>query len=230
MNSGEKIMETAAEIEALLISSIEALFSEVIFPNYGKVTSDGVKLGPTWWTQKLEAQGIVMAVHAIESRVSRWRKRTRSETESDLTSSPTDNQAASIRSAKSALRQHPELAGAFVEDPEIRRALNRAVDEHDRRQAGKRAQRTERKQNQDEVGQRLDNLAWVTLLGEAAERWARDAGEALRHIDRLPDSEKYWLTGATDRADSAVRATRRLIELGQPEMDAELRHLVENGG
>jgi hypothetical protein len=128
------------------------------------------------------------------------------------------------------LISEPDVAEQVVSQPETRRSINRATDVHDRREAEQRAQRTERIQNQDEVGQRLDNLAWVTMLGEAAERWARDAGEALRHIDRLPDSEKHWLTGATDRADSAVRATRRLIELGQPEMDAELRHLVENGG
>ncbi len=45
-------METAAEIEALLVQSVDDLFAEIIFPNYGKVTSDGVTLGPTWWSER----------------------------------------------------------------------------------------------------------------------------------------------------------------------------------
>ncbi|MGH9251971.1 MAG: hypothetical protein ACRD0W_21005, partial [Acidimicrobiales bacterium] len=115
--------------EALLVQSIDDLFAEIIFPNYGKITSDGMTLGPTWWAQKLEAQGIVISIHAIESRVSRWRQRARSEAESGLATSPTPVHTGNVRGAKSAIRRHPELAGELVNDPDVLQAVRRALDE-----------------------------------------------------------------------------------------------------
>lgn len=230
MTTGDRIMETAAEVEALLIRSINELFAAVIFPNYGKVTSDGVTLGPTWWSQKLEAQGIIMTVHAIESRVSRWRQKSRSETDAGLAYEPDYYQRDAVRRAKRAITDNPELASTLIEDPETRRALNRAAFDHDIQQAKQRTQRTERIEKQDPIGQRIDNLKTVTELGEVCERFSRDGNEALRKIGDLPESERFWLTGSIDRAEATVRAARRYLELGRSEIDAELRNLVENGG
>jgi hypothetical protein len=241
-NYEERIMETAAEIEALLINSINELFAEVIFPNYGKVTSDGIKLGPTWWSQKFEAQGIVMTAHAIESRVSRWRQKTMSEAESDLTrAEPNSRYGRAINTLRNQpaerkaeiareLLAQPEVAAQVVTDKQARATVNRAADDYYQRQASERADRTERKAAEDGTDKRVDALLWVNRLGEAQERYSREVNEALRHIGELPESERYWLTGATDRAESSLRATRRYLELGKSEFDAELETLLKNGG
>jgi hypothetical protein len=128
------------------------------------------------------------------------------------------------------LISEPDVAEQVVSQPETRRSINRATDVHDRRKAEQRAQRTEKIENQDQVGKRIDNLKAVTELGEVHERYSRDGNEALRRIGELPDSERYWLTGAVDRAEATLRAARRYLELGRSEIDAELDHIIKNGG
>jgi hypothetical protein len=123
-----------------------------------------------------------------------------------------------------------DVAEQVVADKQARHNVTRAANEHYQRQATERTERTERKAAADPTDRSVDALLWVNRLGEAAERWARDGSEALRQVGPLPDSERYWLTGAVDRAEGTVRAARRYLELGNSEINTELEALLENGG
>jgi hypothetical protein len=127
------------------------------------------------------------------------------------------------------LLHEPEVAEKIIEDETARSRITQATDAHYRRKAVERADRTERKAADDGTDRRVNALVWVNRLGEAAERFYRDSNEALRHVGALPESERYWLTGAIDRAEATVRAARRYLELGKSEFDAELETLLENG-
>lgn len=131
--------------------------------------------------------------------------------------------------AAKALLAEPEVAEQVIEDKQARAVVNRATDEHYAKKAAARTDRTERKAAEDGTDKRVEALLWVNRLGEAQERYSRDVNEALRHVGELPESERYWLTGATDRAESSLRATRRYAELGKSEFDAELETLLANG-
>lgn len=231
----ENIMESAAEVEALLISSIADLFAEVIIPYYGKTTRDGVKLGPKWWSQKLEAEGIIMTPNAIELRFRRSKanseaSRAEPTARYDRARTTLRNQTPE-RKAEIAreLLNEPDVAEQVVQNKAARTSVSRATDEHYRKQAAERAQRTEQKTNADPVGQRIDSARAVNDLGEACERFSRDGNEALRRVGELPESERYWLTGAVDRAEATARAARRYLELGRSEIDTEINALLENG-
>jgi hypothetical protein len=122
-----------------------------------------------------------------------------------------------------------EVAEHVVTDRQARTAVTRATDDYYQRQAVERTERTERMAAGDDTDRRVDALLWVNRLGEEAERWSRGGNEALRHIGALPESERYWLTGAIDRAEATTRAARRYLELGKSEFDAELESLLDSG-
>lgn len=114
-------MESLADIQALahrvawdLMDEAQRddLMEKVVVPRWGDITSDGVVLKGTAW-----AKIIGTTVNVIEGRFYRL---SRSEGESKpLSSGPTTDQKGSIRSARSAMRKHPDLAKQLVADPEI---------------------------------------------------------------------------------------------------------------
>lgn len=133
----ERIEQTAAEIEVLLLRKIADLFDEVIFPNYGKVTSDGVTLGPAWWAKTLERNGIVITVKAIEGRIYRMR---RSGPQSEPTGhGASTHEAKHVASARAAIRAHPALAAELIKDAAVRETIIDTVTAVDR--AERKAQR-----------------------------------------------------------------------------------------
>lgn len=142
----EQLSETAGQVAAeiprfswLLMDEEQRddLMENVVLPRYMKTTVDGVQLGPTWWA---EAVGATMS--AIENRVRRLRKAQDSEGVESSRSGPTSTQRASVRSARSAIRKHPELARELLADEEVAssvvadRDTRRRLDEARERAAG----------------------------------------------------------------------------------------------
>jgi len=159
---------------------------------------------------------------------------------------PGDNAAedAPARAARAATRRLPaaekaKLAAELLADDDVaeqviaskqaRSTVTRAADDYYQRQATERSERTERKATGDDIDRRVDARLWVNRLGETCERFSRDGNEALRGVGPLPDSERYWLTGAVDRAEATARAARRYLELGNSEFNAELEAILDGG-
>lgn len=237
----EHLTETAAEIEALLIGSIQDVFTEIIFPNYGKATSDGVTLGPTWWSQRLEAQGIVMTPNAVKDRMKR--EKARSAAESERSHAPTTGHKSVIRGAKSALRKHPELAEKLLDDPAVREAATKALvndpqSRHEIRKAAETAaerdylveqERTVRKRAADPVGRRMDENIALLDLQKVINKFVREATKLLPQVGRVVDSERYWLNGEADRLEAVTSEIRHLADHGETRTDTELHALLGEG-
>jgi hypothetical protein len=94
-------------------SQRDDLMERVVLPRYKAVTSDGTKLGPTWWAEQLGT-----TLSTIEQRVRRLRDKASSGSEKS-SSAPTVNQQGSVRSAMAAIKKYPELAKELVEDDEV---------------------------------------------------------------------------------------------------------------
>lgn len=128
----------------------------------------------------------------------------------------------------------PEVADKALNTPEARTpgsAASKAVGNVARATMNRQQaelERTERKIIEDPVSRRIDSNQAINDLGTACERFSREGNEALRRAGELPDGERYWLTGAVDRAEQTLRAVRRYLELGRSEIDAELQALLDS--
>jgi hypothetical protein len=241
MNVTEQIEMTSGQVEALLIGSIGELFDQIVLPNYGKTTSDMVTLGPSWWSQKLGAQGIVMTADAIKHRVLRLQQKTRSGAESEGTSAvPTENQRGSVRSARAVVRAHPEMAGELVRDPDVREAITKALD--DQRAVAFSAGVTP--ETEDHIQKmRQEHAANEAALAAAPvfdmdrltplyELWLA-AQARLRQAQKMatddPVSSAAWVKGeqyATDVKAAVDLMLGFLAGEGGPSLDEELRALI----
>ena len=137
----ESLQETAAQVAALIPrwswqlmddDQRDDLLQHVVLPRYKSVTSDGVKLGPTWWAEAVGASS-----GAIQKRVERLRSKASDDSEK-TTLAPSASDKGSIRGAKTALRKHPEMAAQLLDDPDVAAAIEDARhaiidDELDRR-------------------------------------------------------------------------------------------------
>jgi hypothetical protein len=94
------------------------LMEKVIVPRWGKVTHDGVVLNDAAWAQAL---GVNRKL--INSRRRRIEARDQGEPAS---ATPAPNQRASIRSARAAIKAHPELAADLLGDPDVAEAIDDA--------------------------------------------------------------------------------------------------------
>jgi hypothetical protein len=118
----DQLRESFADIEALAQrvswelmdeDQRDAFMTKVVVPRWGKTTSDGVVLKATAWARMVGA-----TVDTIDGRYKRLR---RSEAQKDRSHlAPTPNDQAHVRSAKSAIKKHPELAEKLVNDPDVR--------------------------------------------------------------------------------------------------------------
>lgn len=207
-----------------------------IFRKYeGQATDEKDEAGRT---VKVTIESFARHVGIPPSTFSRWTKTTKRVVQ------PEDRQRMDASMARTKARALPpaekaKLAAELLEDEQVaeqvvadkraRHNVNKATDEHYRRDAIDRHERTERKAAADPVDRGIDALLWVNRLGEICERFARDGNEALRHVGALPEGERHWLTGSVDRAEATARAARRYLELGKSEFDADLEALLENG-
>jgi len=178
------------------------------------------------WAENAEAAG----AHDRPSYAEAWRDVTGDQrTTADDTRGRARNLPATERAKLAAeLLADKDVAEQVVTDKQARHNITRAADQHYQRQATERTERTERKAAGDPTDQRVDALLQVNRLGEACERFSRDGNDALRHVGPLPDSERYWLTGSVERAETTVRAARRYLELGDSEINTELADLLDN--
>jgi hypothetical protein len=123
------LRESAAQVAALIPrfswqvmdeDQRTELIEKVVVPRYNAVTSDGQRLGPSWWATTLGAHR-----KAIEARVSRFRRS--EQVQAAAGQRPSVSAQQHIRSARSAIRKHPELVEEMVKDPEVRAAIEKAT-------------------------------------------------------------------------------------------------------
>lgn len=174
----DTIRETADQVAALIPrfswelmdeDQRDALFDGVIVKRYMKVTKDGVQLGPTWW-----ADALGCTKGTISERWQRRKAADQGKPASALTPKP--NEVASIRSAKAAIRKHPELAKKLLDDAKVNDAVTDAV----LTGTGRTGTRPD---SHREVRREIDLMKLLNDIGYAIER-------AMRHVpDYLPDAD-----------------------------------------
>lgn len=122
----ERLTETAAEVAAEIPryswelmdeDQRDDLMKKVVLPRHGKVTSDGVTLTYNWWADTLGT-----TYSTVEQRIKRLRAK-KSDNGGSSQAKPTRSQKSQIRGARWAIREHPELAGEVLMDPEVREAV-----------------------------------------------------------------------------------------------------------
>lgn len=126
------LTETAAQVAALIPrfswkimdeDQRDELIENVVLPRYMATTADGTQLGPAWWAGALGAE----TAGTIRGRIRRLKARSEAQDERPIAAGPNATQKGSIRGAKAALRKHPELATALLDDPEVAEAIESAV-------------------------------------------------------------------------------------------------------
>lgn len=124
-----QLTETLADIEALAHRVSWELLDEsqrddfirrVVVPRWGATTADGVVMKGTAWAGLLgTTEG------TIKHRVSRLR--VADQRKPAPARRPSKSQRSQIRGARSAIRQHPELAAELIDDPEVAEAVQQAT-------------------------------------------------------------------------------------------------------
>lgn len=118
MDKDNQLHETEAEVIAVIGQRITAVYDE-IYPRYNKRTSDGVVLDVDWWLRQypeLERQKLLAAMT--------YRRKG-----PDQVGAPTSSDKGSIRSARSAIKKHPELAKELLSDPDTFQVVSEAIEE-----------------------------------------------------------------------------------------------------
>jgi hypothetical protein len=110
----------------------------------------------------------------------------------------------------------PEIADKVIKDPETAGHVSRA--QIRREQARVREGQEWRERNlPPETGnanRRLGERDAQVVLGQICDRFAKDLGEALPGAGVLAENERFWLTGARDRAANALAALSSYLEKG----------------
>lgn len=153
---------------------------------------------------------------ALASRVRRKLEKARSEGETSRTSAPKPNQKASIRSAKAAIRQHPELAAGLVEDPDVNLAISKARQTADTeaRATGElkdpeRRTAREHSELQDAIYEMVRFRNWMFKTTEQAQSW-----------DWTDEKQEGWI--------DAIEGIRGSLDLAEtaPDFDTQLEELT----
>lgn len=122
----EYVAETYEEVRELLQTASWELMDEeqrddlmlrVVKPRWGKTTADGFVLKATAWAKLL----------GTTEETIRGRYRRLDQEEPASSTAPAPNQRASIRSARAAIRAHPELAADLLGDPDVAEAVEDAA-------------------------------------------------------------------------------------------------------
>jgi hypothetical protein len=203
----EYVAETYEEVrEKLQAASWEIMDEEqrdevmekVVEPRWGKTTHDGIVLKGTAWAKLL---GTTEAT--IRNRHARLQARDQGEPAS--ASAPAPNQRASIRSARAAIKAHPELAADLLGDPDVAEAIDDASitlrvaanavhgPAPDPRQVGERVRRNMGKALGDETDAATDYLNGAASdLGNAIMcrdewgiQWPESHDVALARVERM---------------------------------------------
>jgi hypothetical protein len=158
---------------------------------------------------------------AVYSRSKRIRNAT-SEPVSGGLGQPSPSQAHHVKSGRSAIKKHPELASELLADPEVRNSLRQALNRHD----AETERQSERTSQRDPVTRRIDNRLAVQEIQTALTRHAARVTELLPQAGELSDSDKSWLESALEQSEDANTQVRYYIQHGETEIDAGLRELT----
>jgi len=106
----------------------DRLIKDVIVPRWGATTRDGHVLKATLWAEILGT-----TERTIRGRYERLKRRSEPISERPSTE-PSQFQKDDIRGARSAIRNHPELAAELLKDPEIAATIRDAIVTQERRE------------------------------------------------------------------------------------------------
>lgn len=201
------LQETLAEVreqlqrcswEILDEDQRDALMRTVVVPRWGQTTADGHVLKATKWAEILGT-----TEPTIRGRFQRLTRR--SEAVSDRPISPSENFKGAIRGARSAIRNHPDLAAELLKDPEIRATIREEIINQERREPSERP-----------VPVRTLNDQWHDWLNRANTLFTNGA-----RLASATDSERVEL-------DAHASAARVLYErLVERQIDAEIRTFMD---
>lgn len=126
----------------------------------------------------------------------------------------------------------PQVADAVFADPEVHGHIMQAQIRHNREQmqAGiERAAAANASPGTRQVNHRLSERSAQLHLGKLCDDFATGIAENLPSAGQLADSERFWLSGARDRAATALAALSDYLETGNTGLDAELENILRGG-